>query len=407
MSGTVADALVAGLAERAETIVALAARLVREPSSLPDTEAGVVRILQEEIAALGLPAGEIVAREPSRPNLMIRLTGRRPGRRLILNGHTDTKPAGDPTRWSRDPWAATVEEGRLQGLGAADMNGALAAMLHAGAAIVEAGLPDAGELVLLFSADEEGAGSAGLAHVLGSGALGPGTNRDGALETAALIGEPAGVESSFDTIPVVSRGFYGFTLRARGRTLHSSLSDRVPGANAVEQLAAVIADLRQTLTFEGATVNVATAIEGGIAPGVLPDSAVCRGDVRTPSGLDGAAVTAAIDKRLAELRAADPSFRVELVPDPEEWPASVIPNDHRLVRALRDATGRVLGAAPPAGIFPGASEAFIFERHGIHCIPAFGPGLLANAHAPDEWVAVPDLIRAAQVYALTAAAYLG
>ena len=53
------------------------------------------------------------------------------GRRLILSGHLDVVPPGDPATWSVDPWGADVRDGRLYGRGACDMKGGVAAILAA------------------------------------------------------------------------------------------------------------------------------------------------------------------------------------------------------------------------------------------------------------------------------------
>ncbi|MGH2464730.1 MAG: M20/M25/M40 family metallo-hydrolase, partial [Candidatus Limnocylindrales bacterium] len=186
------DGLLAWLDQADPGIVELARSLVTIPSFAPTHgEHDVVAALDAAATGLGLPPGKIVAAVPDRPNLLIRIRGPLPGRRLILNGHTDTKPPGSRADWQHDPLQPVIEAGRLSGLGAADMKGALAAMLYAAAALRHAGLPARGEMILLFSADEEADGQVGLAHVLAATDL---------KANAALIGEPSGQEHSFDRL---------------------------------------------------------------------------------------------------------------------------------------------------------------------------------------------------------------
>jgi acetylornithine deacetylase/succinyl-diaminopimelate desuccinylase-like protein len=396
------------LARRATAIEELAAALVRIPSDAPaHDERGVVAALRSAAVDLGLPAGEIVAAVPERPNLVIRLGDPRAGRRLVLNGHTDTKPAGDPGSWPGDPWAGDVRAGRLHGLGAADMKGALAAMLHAAAALHDAGLPARGELVLVFSADEEASGMLGLEHVL---------RTTGLRADAAVIGEPSGIESAFDGLAVGSRGFYGFTLRAPGRRIHSALAGAaaarplaVPAlVRAVERLPGFVDlgagpspafPLGPSLTFTG--------LSAGVAAGILPDDALARGEVRTVPGMTHEGISRALRAALARVEAEDGApTPVWLEADAEDWPASVIDPDESVVAVLAGAAREVLGALPRARIFPGATEAHAFTSRGIPCVPAFGPGLLAAAHVPGESLALADLHAAAAIYALAAAAFL-
>jgi acetylornithine deacetylase/succinyl-diaminopimelate desuccinylase-like protein len=396
------------LAGRRAALGDLAARLVRIPSDGPDhDEREVVATLASAAFELGLPAGEILAAEPGRPNLVIRIAGARPGRRLVLNGHTDTKPPGDRARWPGDPWAGELRDGRLHGLGAADMKGALAAMLHAAAALCEEGLPAHGELVLVFSADEEGSGTLGLAHVLAATDL---------AADAAIIGEPSGIDDAFDRLVIGARGFYGFTLRAAGLRRHSGLPESSGPGGAIAALVRAVDRLPAAVDFGtgpseafplGPSVAI-TAIEAGVAAGIVPDEATARGEVRTVPGMTHVCVTDALRTALDLLRDdAGARLAVTLEPDPEIWPASAIDAGEPIVTALAAATAAVLGRAPRPGIFPGATEAHLFAARGIPCVPAFGPGRLAAAHVPDESVALAEIEAAAAIYAFVAARFLG
>ena len=66
------------------------------------------------------------------------------GRRIILSGHLDVVPPGDPETWTVDPWGGEVRDGRLYGRGAVDMKGGVAAILAAVRALVADGAGLAG-----------------------------------------------------------------------------------------------------------------------------------------------------------------------------------------------------------------------------------------------------------------------
>ncbi len=389
-------------------IVELAAALVAIPSFAPDHgEAAVVAALMAAASELGLPPGEVLAARPDRPNLLIRLVGRAPGRRLILNGHTDTKPPGNRTDWQRDPLVPAVDGRLLHGLGAADMKGALAAMLHAAAALQREGLPARGELVLLFSADEEASGRLGLAHVLAS---------TGLTADAAVIGEPSGIDRAFDRLAVGARGYHGFALRAAGRRVHSGLAGTAGASpEAIRSLVRVADRLPAAVEFGhrasagfdlGPTISL-TGLSAGVAPGILPAEAVALGEVRTVPGMTWSSTDRALREALGQIRDADGRpYAVELVSEPEDWPASEIDPAEPIVAVFAAATERVLGRPPELAIFPGATEAHAFAARSIPCLPAFGPGRLASAHVPDESVPLEDIAAAARIYALAVAAYL-
>jgi acetylornithine deacetylase/succinyl-diaminopimelate desuccinylase-like protein len=387
-----------GLAAQA---VDLAARLVAIPSDGPaHDERAVVAELVRATASLGLPPSEVVADDPAHPNLLVRIRGEEPGRRLILTSHTDTKPPGAEVHAR----SGVIRDGRLHGLGSADAKGAVAAMLVAAAALVEAGLPSRGELLLALTADEESDGTRGLVHLASAGLL---------AADAAIVGEPSGIERSFDCLPVSARGFVGVTLRARGRRLHSGLAgDRTDAADPLRAIGRAIIDLPPRFTL-GATSGEATRLTfssfgGGGADGILADRAWARGEVRTRPGETIEAVETALRADLAELLASpgmtDADVTVEV--DPIDWPASEVDPSAPIVTALANATERVTGRRPTLGGFPGATEAHVLARLGIQTVPAFGPGLLASAHVPGESVAVADVQDAVAIYARVAAGLL-
>src|SRR5688572_33105674 len=71
--------------------------------------------------------------------VVIGRVGRAGGRRVILSGHLDVVPPGDPATWTSDPWAGEIRDGAVYGRGACDMKGGVASILSAIRALDEAG----------------------------------------------------------------------------------------------------------------------------------------------------------------------------------------------------------------------------------------------------------------------------
>jgi acetylornithine deacetylase len=92
-----------------------------------------------------------------RPNVSSRLEGRGGGRSLLLTGHMDTVALGDNV-WSKPPFGAEIQDGRLYGLGAIDMKGAMGAMLVLYKAIAQEKVPLRGALSFESVVDEEEGG---------------------------------------------------------------------------------------------------------------------------------------------------------------------------------------------------------------------------------------------------------
>ena len=57
---------------------------------------------------------------PGRPDVVgtLRGDGGERARSLILNGHIDVVPAGDPAAWTHPPFAAEIADGKIWGRGA-------------------------------------------------------------------------------------------------------------------------------------------------------------------------------------------------------------------------------------------------------------------------------------------------
>jgi acetylornithine deacetylase/succinyl-diaminopimelate desuccinylase-like protein len=383
-------------------VVELTRTLVRTPSpNPPGDERAVAGVVREALPELGLPAAEVVALDPVRPNLLVTLDLGPGGRHLVLSGHLDTKPVGDAT-WTVDPLGADLDGDRLHGLGSADMKGAVAAMLVAAARLARRS-PARGRVSLLFTADEEDGATYGAHHVAGTRPL---------AADAVVIGEPGGIETDFDRVHLVSRGIARLRLVARGRQGHSSLSG-VPGTrNAGVDAARLVTAVADGLVLDvpantdgldgwAATVNTGMSFHGGVGYGVLPGRVAVDTEVRLLPGMDRDAVTAAftgLTDRMAGDTGAD--LAVEYDAAPNDWlPPAAVPAGHPVVRAAQAACRSVLGSTPPLAVFPGTTDATWFDAgQGIATLPALGPGLLRRAHGADEWVSVTAVRQSVDLY---------
>ncbi|MGY1733221.1 M20 family metallopeptidase [Geodermatophilus sp. SYSU D01045] len=383
-------------------VVELARTLVRTPSpNPPGDERAVAGVVRDALSALGLPAAEVLALDPARPNLLVTLDLGPGGSHLVLSGHLDTKPVGDAA-WTVDPLGADVDGDRLYGLGSADMKAAIAAMLVAAARLAR-DPGGRGRLSLLLTADEEDGATYGAHHVASTRPL----DAD-----AVVIGEPGGIEDDFDRVHLVSRGIARLRLVARGRQGHSSLSGvpgtRNAGVDAARLVTAVADDLELAVpanddALEGwaATVNTGMTFRGGVGYGVLPGRVAVDTEVRLLPGMDRGAVTDAFSglvTRVAGDTGAD--LAVEYDAAPNDWlPPAAVPAGHAVARAAQEACEAVLGGAPPLSVFPGTTDATWFAAaQGIATLPALGPGLLCRAHGADEWVSVTAVRRAVDLY---------
>ncbi len=184
---------------------------------------------------------ELLAAVPGRPNLVARLPAPSgaDGPTLALLGHVDTVLA-NPAEWEVSPWSGELrDDGCIWGRGALDMKSQVAAEVAAACALAEAGWrPEAGELKLVITADEETGAHYGAQWLCSEHA--------DKVRADLIVNEGAGVSFEHDErrvypVCVAEKGVFRFSLTAHGRAGHASLP-RI-GDNALTKLAPLLSAL--------------------------------------------------------------------------------------------------------------------------------------------------------------------
>jgi acetylornithine deacetylase len=291
--------------------------------------------------------------------------------RLLVNVHVDTVPANPG--YTSSPHALVNRQGRLHGLGAADTKGAIAAVLTALETRRASGRP-AGDVAVLFSGDEE-VGCTVMRSFLAS-------DRSRGL-ARAVVCEPTGC-----LVGVRHRGIGAARAMATSPGGHSSRADTLPAPVAVLARAAAALDTwgkryrhQGPAGFEGLCVNVA-GIDGGVAFNVVPTRAVLTVSFRPWPGAD---IVALFGEAEAEARAA-------AAPEPIVWERAISspPFATRDIGAFEALIGASTGAPVDLQFW---TEAALLAAAGIDAV-VFGPGDIAQAHAPDEYVETAQLVAA-------------
>ena len=313
-----------------------------------------------------------LAGEPARANLVATL-GRGPGG-LVLAGHTDTVP-WDEGGWQHDPFSLTEANGRLYGLGTADMKSFLALAIESLRGINPRDLQE--PVMILATADEE-------TSMAGARAL---VERDALHARHALIGEPTGMR------PVrMHKGMMMEAIRLHGHAGHSS--DPALGNSALEAMHRVITALlawRQELqdswrdplfTVPAPTLNLGH-IHGGDNPNRICAECELHIDLRPLPGMDIDELRSMIHRKVNEaLRGS--GIRAGFESLFEGVPAMATDSDTPIVRIAEQLTGH----AAEAVAF--GTEAPYLQQLGIQPV-VLGPGDIAQAHQPDEYLALERL----------------
>ena len=341
---------------------------------IPVEEEGAA-ITQQELQRLGC-ASELRGVSARRPNVVSRLPGTgQTGKTLILTTHMDTI---DPSGYTRDPWGAAIEGGRLYGAGAADAKAQIAAFIYAERALREAGIALAGSVTLAFVVDEEpGACSRyGTQYLLEQGLL---------QGDAVIIGEPGNRRVS-----IGHRGLYRFRLQIRGEVTHTgrrAWEQDSEGHNAILDMARLALALSEALLPELASeaypdrhsvLIFPTLIRGGSGINVVPGLCEAYGDERLLPGLSAERVKELITAHLYQLSIEAYQLDDLLVVPPAETPPQA-----DIVQALAAAAEAVIGKRPRlAGSGP-ACDGWMFTSRGSPTVCGYGVSC-GGVHGADE-----------------------
>jgi len=420
------EATGAGVATRAASAVDRTAliedlqALVRIPSVTGSEELAQADVARR-LAAAGMevetltPDPGAIRADPAWPGeettrtalpIVIGRLGRPGGRRLVLSGHVDVVPPGDPGTWSSDPWSAAIRDGRLYGRGACDMKGGVAAILGAVRALVATGIVErlAGELVVAFVPGEEDGGQGTLAAI-----------RAGVTGDMAIITEPSNLD-----IVVAHAGAITFRLTVPGRAAHAS--QRQEGVSALDNLFTILGALQEDETRRNAeeTDPLMTAlglpyptivgiVSGGEWASTVLDRVAADGRYGVRLGQSPADAAADLRAAIDAANASDPFLRdhpatVEIVGG--QFGSGRVPADHPLPAGLALAVETITGHPPALLGEPYGADMRLFINDGDTPCVIFGPGDVRVAHSADEHVPLDEVETCARVLAAWVAAEL-
>lgn len=366
--------------------IALAQDLIRRPSVTP-VDAGAIELLAGTLEALGFACHRLSSDERGGPmiaNLYARLGDQGPN--LCFAGHTDVVPVGDAAAWGEDPFAGVVKDGRLYGRGAADMKGALAAMVAAIAGFLDARGRPQGSISLLITGDEEGKALNGTRFVLDW------MQENGERIDACVLGEPTNPDRLGTTIKIGRRGSLTGRLIVRGTQGHVAyphLADN-PLPRLVRLLAALdeLALDSGTRHFDPSNLEIVSIDVGNHASNVIPAKGEAMFNIRFNDTYDSAELEALVR---ATLDAAGGGYDLSF----ELTGESFLTPPGPLARMVKDAVEAATGLRPGYSTTGGTSDA----RFIHHNCPVVEFGLVGQTmHKVDENVPVADILALTEIY---------
>lgn len=391
-------------------VTSLARDLIRIPSTERDG-AQIYEFAEKWLLQQGLPVKRQSIRSPHLEysevfNLYVRLGNGR-GPRIHVNCHLDTVDAGEG--WFYDPWGAVEENGRIYGLGAADMKGGCAAAMVAVAALARRRPDIRGEVFLACVFGEEAPFSLGTDTLL--------KEHDLKGFDLALVTEPSGVLAANDMcivhgrkhrsrFPVVILGAEGrilFEIDFHGKPAHASHPSA--GINAIHEAARFIDKVIAFDLFShirmGRGHYCAISLQGGDQSFTVPGHARLLLNRQLTLGESPRTVMLELKKIAASMGLKSRvSIRKRYSPAPELEYLPYLTKNGGLVRKFvdflfergsnfsktgRKEKGNCIFVTNSVGDFN-----LLGARAGVPTI-VFGPGG-GNIHGPNEYLSVDELI---------------
>ncbi|HXN06967.1 MAG TPA: succinyl-diaminopimelate desuccinylase [Nitrospiria bacterium] len=364
-------------------VASLTKELVQFPSVTPKDE-GVQGRLAEWLSSLGftvypLPFGDI-------RNFYARIGTRSP--LFCFAGHTDVVPPGPDEEWSSPPFSGEVRNGQLYGRGAADMKGAIAAMVSAVAPLVQEGrLTKRGSMAFLITGDEEGAAVNGTLKVLDW------LREKGEKIDFCLVGEPTSETRIGDTLKTGRRGSINGRLTLFGTQGHVAYPDLAK--NPLQESLPLLQKLASLQLDQGnesfqPSRLVLTNVNGGTGrDNVIPDRVEIRFNIRHGTASNNESIRKKIE---ALLESSGLRYTLAL----ESSGPAFLTGRGKLVDALVESVEKVQGYRPAESTTGGTSDARFIAPAGIETVEL---GLKNETiHKINECVPVADLEALAGIY---------
>lgn len=358
------------------------ARLVSFNTESQRSNLDLIHYCRDYLASLGVESRLVPSPDGEKANLYATIGPQCDGG-VVLSGHTDVVPVAGQN-WTSDPWTLTERDGRLYGRGACDMKGFDAIVLALVPEMLAA--PLTRPIHIALSYDEE-VGCRGARVMIAA------MQQHGLKPSAVIVGEP-----SMMKVVTGHKGVLRMRTTVRGHAVHSSRVDiGVPAVMVAGELVhwhtVTMAENRARAAADSlfeppySTLHVGE-IAGGSAVNITAERCSFTHEVRGIPGesLDDyqARYRAKAAECEAAMKAIAPQSGIDIEVTSET--AAMGPEDagaaEALCRRLTGDNGRHVVAY--------GTEGGLFQQAGWSTVVC-GPGDIAQAHQPDEFLAIEQL----------------
>ena len=279
-----------------------------------------------------------------------------------------------------------IKEGKLYGPGACDAKASLVAMMNA-LKLISRLKERKHDIWFLAVVSEE------IFHLGATRFL-----KDFRSFDACVIGEPSRLN-----IGTAHKGFIRLKIRTYGKSAHGATPEL--GINAVYTMNEIISEIKDVLipslknirhdSLGNPTINLGK-IEGGVNFNLVPDSCTILIDRRTLPGEDTEEVLDTFRESVKKITAKDPESKAEIIDDINISPSLETDKRERIILAAEKSVNLVTSSKRCFG-FPYVTDGGLVAREGIPTI-ILGPGDAGNCHILEEYVDLPELEQASEIY---------
>ncbi len=360
----------------------LACDLISRPSVSP-VDGGCQEVMIERLQAIGFD----IQRLPFADVDNFWAVKGDSGPTLCFAGHTDVVPTGKLEDWQQPPFEPTIADNILYGRGAADMKGALAAMVTACERFVEEHPDHTGRIAFLITSDEEGPAINGTVKVV------EWLQEQNIIPEWCLIGEPSSNQQLGDMVKNGRRGSLNAKLIIKGTQGHIAYPHMAD--NPIHRAAPALAELMAQHWDEGNDFFPATSFQVSNINGGTGATNVIPGDVTVVFNFRfSTEVTAQELQQRVEAILAQHGLRYDIEWNLSGEPFITEPGD--LVTAVVDSIQQETGLNTELSTSGGTSDGRFIAKLGTQVIEL--GTINETIHKVDEQIIASDLDTLSTIY---------
>lgn len=331
--------------------------------------------------------------QEDRYNVYADFYGRDRSKSLMFNGHIDTMPPGDVNEWITPPHMPTVRDGKLYGLGAADMKAGLMAGVLAVKLLQDAGIEIPCDVKITSVVDEEGGGNGSM-----QGAM------NGQTADGIVVCEPTSSE-----LVTAHVGFVFFKVEIEGKANHAG--EKRLGVSAIDKAIKIIRGLEEMehgwlLNYKHPllpppSLNVGT-IHGGVAGSTVPGNCYFEVCVHYLPGLMSYdMVYDQFTGVVNDIARSDVWMRDHMPKITMYQSGGACEEDVEapFVQAMKEAFKTIVGREPKIVGTPAGDDSRIWKTIAGAQVIQYGPGNEEQCHSVNEYVEIEEFYKAILVYA--------